>query len=307
MTSHGFPPMMTGEFDWETFRASHSTSFGENDIALCSKIGINPNTLQLAQILCNAYAIPQNGKDAIAKAVENKSITHSSVHTLDEAMEDIWKLIEILASSEAGLCFLAICSVLGNYYTDESIPKVFSELAAESAVPQDLAPTVQEWENLKPLYASLCGPPAFGELVDKYTILGVEPTASDVERDLQTKPLAHDGPFGVVSFLYCISIINKDSDVGVDPKTNRSGIIALAGKDAGWGAAVAEWLFGLKIRLRMGSPSRIPADSVASENLLYSNCAEGEKAQLTICFASPGVPVDGIPFVETPFEVKKRV
>jgi hypothetical protein len=157
------------------------------------------------------------------------------------------------------------------------------------------------------LYASLRGPPAFGELVGKYTELRVKPTASDVERAPQTKSLAHNGPFGVVSFLYCISTINQNSNVGVDPKTDRSGIIAFAGKDAGWGAAVAEWLFGLKIRLRMGSPSRISAESVASENLLYSNYDEAEKAQLTVFFDSPGVPVDGVPFVETPLEVKESV
>jgi hypothetical protein len=220
-------------------------------------------------------------------------------------MEDIWKLIKILTASEAGLCFLAVCSVLGNHYTDESVPKVFSEHAAESAAPQDLAPIVQEWENLKPLFESLGGPPAFSELVDKYTKLGVKPTTSDVERDPQTKSLTPSGPFGVVSVLYCISIINKDSDVGVDPKIARSGIIALARKDASWGAAVVEWLFGLKFRLRMGYSRRIPAESVASENLLYSNCAEGKKAQLMMCFASPIVPVNGVPFVETPLEAKE--
>lgn len=110
-------------------------------IALCSKIGIIPNTLQLAQRLCNAYAVPQNGKNTFAKTVENKSITHSTFHTLDETIEDIWW---ILASLEAGFCFLTVCSMLGNYYTDESIPNVFSEPAVVSAILQDFAPTVQE-------------------------------------------------------------------------------------------------------------------------------------------------------------------
>lgn len=86
---------------------------------------------------------------------------------------------------------------------------------------------------MKLLYASLGGPPAFGELVDKFTKLGAEPVASDVERDPHTKFIAHDGLLGVVSFLYCISIINEDSDVEADPKTDRSGIIALAAKDTG--------------------------------------------------------------------------
>jgi hypothetical protein len=128
-----------------------------------------------------------------------------------------------------------------------------------------------------------------------------------VERDPEIKSLAYNGTFGNVSFLYCISIINKESKVGVDPKSDRSGIIALAGKDTGLGAAIAEWLFGLKIRLRMGYPSRILAESVASENLLYSNYTEGEKAQLTMCFASPGIPGNGFPFIETPLEVKEGV
>lgn len=309
MASHGFAPMMAGSFDWEAFRADRPTSFGEYGNALCSSIGIDPKTLQLVQMLCNAYVIPKAGKDAISQAVDNKSIVHFSYHAPDGTTENMWKLIKLLASSEAGLRFLAVCSVLGNYYADESIPRVFAELAVESTVPRDLAPTIQEWETLKPLYLHLRGSPDFGELVDRYTELGVqvEHTVSNMDRIPRTKPLAHDGPFGVVSFLYCISIINKDPDAGGGEKIDHPGIIALAGKDAGWGAAVAEWLFGLKIRLRMGPPSRIPAESVASENLLYSNCAEGEKAQLTMCFASPGVPVDGVPFVETPLEVRERL
>ncbi|KAB5582559.1 hypothetical protein GE09DRAFT_1211200 [Coniochaeta sp. 2T2.1] len=292
---------MARHFNWETFRTNPSpevnSNFGLDATALCSRLGINPDTLHLATTLCNAYAIPQQGKDAIAKAFEDKSITPSALPTSNSTAKDIGKLINTLASSDAGLSFLAVCAVIGTYYTLDSIPKIFSELAAESAVPPDLVPTPQDWETLKPLYANFRGPPAFTALVDRYTNLYIDTPA------YQTKPLEHHGPKSVVIFLYCISLIIGDLAVG---RTDRSGILVLAGKDAGWAAAVAEWLFGLEIRLRMGPPSRVPVDSVASEGLLYSNCGEGEGAQVTVCFAHPGVPVDGEPFVETPLGVRQR-
>ncbi|KAB5586009.1 hypothetical protein GE09DRAFT_1210596 [Coniochaeta sp. 2T2.1] len=288
---------MARHFNWETFSGHSSPIVTADATALCSRLGINPNTLHLATTLCNAYAIPQQGKDAVAKAVEDKSIAFSPLPTSDSTSADIDKLIKTLASSEAGLAFLAICSVIASYYTLDSIPKIFSELATESAVPPDLVPTPQDWETLKPLYANLGGPPSFTALVDRYTNLYIDSSA------YQTRPLEHHGPKSVVIFLYCISLIIGDLAVG---RTDRSGILVLAGKDAGWAAAAAEWLFGLKIRLRMGPPSRVPVHSVASEGLLYSNCQEGERAQVTVCFAHPGVPVDGEPFVETPLGVRQR-
>jgi hypothetical protein len=54
----------------------------------------------------------------------------------------------------------------------ENIVKIFAELVTESAVPEDLAPTVQGWESLKPIFECLQGQPVFGTFADKYTALG---------------------------------------------------------------------------------------------------------------------------------------
>ena len=63
-------------------------------------------------------------------------------------------------------------------------------------------------------------------------------------------------------------------------------IVMLCGRSAGWHAAVAEWLFGLRTKLTVKDGASFEGKTV------YDNCPE-EKAQLIVTFNNPGIPMDG--------------
>jgi hypothetical protein len=302
---------MARNFDWATYRTTPQ-SFKTEYLSQCSKTKIDPYTLELAKHICNNYLIPQSRKQDRAQAVERSSIANIEADRkpdLGDSLYYLLKLVRTLADSDAGLSFLCICNVLGNYYPVESTVKIFAELVKESAVPEDLVPTVQAWESLRPLFESLQGPPVFKGLVDKYAALGNRCDQNEVE-STGRRELQHGSASSIVGSLIGMSRLTKGTIYEGVKSENRIAwlpdITSCAGLDAGWKTAVAEWLFGLKVELRGRWPEDLSEETHAKEKVLYSNCAEGEKSRMIVRFAPPGRPVDGVPVVWTPLQVKDR-
>jgi hypothetical protein len=290
MTSLGFPPSMAKYFDWDSFRNTPPTLSTEQ-ISSSAKIEIDTGTLKLAIHLCNQYPIPKSRKQELATALERSIVSKvqpESKIVLGDNLYYLLKLVNNLAAYGNGISLLCICNILGKYYPADSIVKIFEELVKESNVPHDLVPTHDSWQTLIPLFESLQGPPTFGAMVDKYTALG------NLEEEVAERPeLAHIGALGVVGHLMAMAHLVR----GEQPW-----ILAVASRDAGWVAAVAEWLFDLKIELRVS----FREERAYGEKILYTNCEEGVKAKMVIRFNPPGVPVDREPIIETPLEVKGR-
>jgi hypothetical protein len=299
---------MARDFDWETYRTTPQ-SFTTEYLSQCSKTKIDPYTLELAKHICSNYPIPQSRKQDLAQAVERSPIANIEADRKPNLGDSLYylKLVRTLADSDAGLSFLCICNILGHYYPVESTVKIFAELVNESAVPEDLVPTVQAWESLRPLFESLQGPPVFKEIVDKYTALGNLCDQSEIE-STGRQELQHSSAFGVVGSLISMSRLTKGTIYEGVKLENRIAwlpdITSCAGLDAGWERAVAEWLFGLKVEVRGRWPEDLSEETYAAEKVFSSNCEEGEKPQMVVRFAPPGRPVDRVPVAWTPLEVK---
>jgi len=305
---------MARDFDWEAYRTTPQ-SYTIEYISQCSKIGLDLHTLELAKHICNAYPILHSRKKELRQEIQSSTSSISEANpqpALHDALYYLHKLIHSLADSDAGLSFLCICGILGNYFPVQSTVLTFAELVTESAVPDDLAPTVQAWESLSPLFKCLQGSPVFGALVDKYTALGKQESVSDegVPGGIRKRELQHGSAFSVVGSLLSMSRVSKGNMYEGQERGNRIAwlpdLTSCAGLDAGWETAVAEWLFGLKVELRGRFSEDLSEETYASEEILYSNCAEGEKPQMVVRFAPPGIPVDGVAVVWTPLEVKDK-
>ena len=290
MTPHGFPPSLAGYFNWAAFRTT-ALNLSAERLSNCSKIGIDVYALELAKHLCNHYPILESRKQSLVTSVESSIHPDVDIDRKLDLRDDVYCLLKVineLASSGSGLAFLCICNVLGNHYTSQSMEKIFEELVKEAGVPEDLVPTEEAWQSLYPLFNSFQGPPMFTALVEKYTALGNEEPWASARPEIR-----HMGALSIVSAFMAMWHLAR----GKQPW-----IIALAGMDAGWKAAVAEWLFGLKIELR-GS---FQEERLCGERLIYTNCLSGEKTQMVIRFNPPGVPVDGEAIVDMPLEVRNE-
>ena len=135
-----------------------------------------------------------------------------------------------------------------------------------------LIPARGRWIELARITSKIPPLDAFHGLVQKYSQLGMldKPEDNDLEEGV--------GPIGVVSSMKAMSRIHSGED--------HERITMLCGRSAGWHAAVAEWMFGLKIKLTTRDGRTLEGKT------LYSNCPEDE-VQLILAFNNPGVGCDG--------------
>lgn len=253
--------------DWSTIRQS-ARSFTFEELSHYSRSGINPYTIEIVHALCSQLTISPSAKRDLAAAREKlPPVADSSMHRV---------LLDLIASGP-GLIALGICGILNESFRQESLAIVFVVLAGSSAVPDDLRPADDSWAELNQLCGKLQLPSTFHDLVERYTRLeSVNGSiAAEALGETQSAGLNNAGPRLVVHGLQAMSALCS--------REVKTPMIAFAGHHAGWCAAVAEWMFDLKIQI-----------TSQDGRVVYSNCEGHEELmQLTLAFQNPGVPCDG--------------
>lgn len=258
--------------DWDAFR-SNLASLSKDHLEHGSQFDLDPSTLEIAKTCFTAFPISQKAQQHLDKTLRSPLGADKQSEQRVTAPE----LISEIAKSEEGLVLLGVIGVLTEYYNDASVATVLDEIAKWLEIPTDLRPSPQSWQSLTTLLARKFASAEFSTAVDKYTKLGEEETT---KLDLPNT----DG-LGVAAGLCIMADIVRGRHPG--------GITTFVGKDSGWLAAVAEWLFGLRFELRAGR-----------EEMLYAS--EGGESQMTIRFRGPGVPCDGIPLQNVPLVARKE-
>lgn len=257
--------------DWTGIRRS-ARSFTFEELSHSSIAGVNPYTVQLVHALCSQFTLSSKAKREL-EATRGKL----SAATAD-AMHNV--LLDLVATDQ-GLIALAICGILNESFEQESLGIVFEVLAKSAlfesnAVPKDLIPPNGSWAELNQLCGRLEAPNTFHDLVERYSHL--EPVGAHLEQT---------GPLGIVDSLQIMT-----EPFSGDPS---GPITSYAGRHAGWYAAVAEWMFDLKIQI-----------AAEDGRVLYSNCEGHEELlQLIVTFHNRGVPCEGDPIEDLPLRTKE--
>ena len=217
-----------------------------------------------AQNLCSQFNITDTAKN------ELKDARQKLYNTENDNSSD--QVLQTLTVSEEGLLVLGICWILNSFFHWVAAAEFFDYLAKMSGMPEAITPARGRWIELARITSKIPPLDAFHGLVQKYSQLGMldKPEDNDLEEGV--------GPIGVVSSMKAMSRIHAGQDDGR--------ITILCGRSAGWHAAVAEWMFGLKIKLTTRDGRTLEGKT------LYSNCPEDE-VQLILAFNNPGVGCDG--------------
>jgi hypothetical protein len=258
---------------WERFLGS-SISFTPYELSLYSRLELDSFALEIAKCLCSRLSIPSLAGKTLAEALE-KSLSIDDPH---RNLTYLQKITGKLSATESGLNVLSIVGVVCEYYTGEAVVPVFNRLARFLRLPVDLMPSTEKWRSLSQLSNTSSKIDDFTRLVDRLTQLGQA-------EGMQTSGFQHIGGEDVAGVLYGMGELRRG---------DRKSRTACMGKDAGWVAAVAEWLFDLKIVLK-GQDARV----------LYTNC-DAKNVQFDVRFQKPGVHVDGLPVLYDPLTVKGR-
>lgn len=259
--------------DWATFR-KEPLFFSSAQLARYSRTEVDPYVIEISKSLCRSFPLCLEAKNHLGRKFRcAPEVAKESESTGSE----LPSVVSQIAESEEGLLFLGILGVLTEYYNNTSVATVFDELAKWKKVPEDLAPTAQSWKTVATLLGNRLGSDEFRSAVDRYTQLG---------QDSITHDLQHTDGFTVMVALNTMGDLSCGREKGTPT--------AYVGKDAGWLAAVAEWLFDLKIELRSQKSC-----------VLFSNSGK-EKPQFSFQFKPPGVPVDGLPLKSVPLVPRQK-
>ena len=257
--------MSHGQIDWEEFRSTLDDLKPE-DYTHYIQVGIEPCTIETLFKLCSQLTFPPGTKDNLQPSLER-----SIKATADDNLQNIFKS---LYESPTRIQFFGICLVLNRYYTPDSILTIFQKMAFHSSIPADLVPSISSLGTLTSLVTALQISPDFSPKL--WTSFNENPNPK----------LKHMSAEGMVETLITMGQLMRGE--------LQRPILVFAGKDAGFLAAVGDWLFGLKIKLcgEDGKPE------------FFEHCIEGVPVRLSIRFQNPGVPVDGLPVLTTSLSVK---
>ena len=263
------------KIDWVAVRTSaYSCTFEE--LSHYSHCRVSPYVVAVARALCSQFTITASARRELEDLRQklDTSGDDSSDHVL-----------HMLTASDEGLIVLCICGILNDYFHLVALAEFFDILAKMSGMPEALRPARGRWMELARVWGKIQPPDSFHTLVQKCSQLGLVDKAktNDLEECV--------GPIGVVSCLQGMSLIQSGDEDGR--------IVMLCGRSAGWHAAIAEWMFGLRIKLTI-------RDSTSFDGkMVYSNCQE-DQLQLILTFNNPGIPAEGDLVDDPPMPTKNQ-
>lgn len=263
------------KIDWAAIRTSACSSTFE-ELSHYSHCRVSPYVVAVAHALCSQFKVTARAR------IELEDLRQKLCTGGNDSSDHV---LQMLTASDEGLVVLGVCGILNDYFHWVALAEFFETLAEMSGMPAALRPARGRWIELARIGGKIKPLDSFRVLVQNYSQLGLVDKAknNDLEEGV--------GPIGVVCCLQGMSSIHSGED---DER-----ITMLCGRGAGWHAAVAEWMFGLRIKLTVRDGKTLDGRTV------YSNCQE-EQLQLTLAFSNAGVPCEGEPVDDPPMPTKNR-
>lgn len=261
------------KIDWAAVRASTS-SWTFEELSHYSHCRVSPYVFAVARALCSQFSILASARKELADLKQRLGTLgdDSSRHVL-----------QMLIASDEGLTMLGVCGILNDYLHWAALAEFFENLAEMSGMPETLRPARGRWLELARICGNIQLPDSFHSLAQSCSRLGLVEGAEN--NDLEECV----GPIGVVTCMTGMSQISSGEDDGC--------IVMLCGRSAGWHAAIAEWMFGMRIKLTT-------RDGVSFEGkTVHSNCQD-DQVQLTLAFNNPGIPTEGDLVDDPPMPIK---
>ena len=216
-------------------------------------------TVAVGQAIFSRFKVPPEGQKRLSDAI-------SKLHAFSSYGQVLWfgfgikHVLKTLCETEQGAACAAICACLSVSYDTSYSSQVLRELSAQSLTPTTLTPALSQWAALMNVCAGAVTDSQFPTLVEGFSSLVGFPCRGREIRPLQ-EPTNAKALAGALLELAKVS----------NGSTNS--ITFEGGADCGWIAAVAQWLFGLRLQILDRSGS-----------LLYSNIdvRVGAESQVTI-------------------------
>lgn len=222
-----------GSIDWVALSKT-TVGFSVELLARYSRAGVEALTVAVGQALFAQFSLP-------ADAQKRLELSVVKLKAYSSAAKALWfgvgfkHLIRTLMETEQGATFVAVSSSLMVSYDCEFSAAVLKALCDKSAMPEKLTPALSQWGAL----VNLCAPAVTGSqfpiLVEGFSRLLVSNSNKKAPRDV-----AATSPSDLAAAILELAQLS----------TKRLASLTLMGNaDCGWLAALAEWLFSLRVEI----------------------------------------------------------
>lgn len=203
---------------------------------------VNPYTALVGEVLCQSFQLTATGRKNLEKAVGSLKVVGSLGDTLEFGfgMEDV---VRTMAKTERGCVCLALCAALKECYSDDVAVEVLLEMARLVNVDGRYMPSSQSWKELLSACAGTLSASKFPFLAEHLMQLPKD------EHRLGAIQRLSASPTSVRSCSRPGSIAEALSGLARISRGEMQAITLYGGSDAGWLAALAEWLLDLKVMI----------------------------------------------------------
>lgn len=222
-----------GSLDWVALSKT-TVSFSVELLARYARAGVEALTIAVGQALFVQFCVP-------ADAQKRLQLSVSRLKAYSSAANALWfgigfkHLIRTLMETEQGATLVAVSSCLMVSYDDEFSATVLKTLCDKSSMPEKLTPSLSQWGAFVNLCAAAVTASQFPLLVEGLSRLLVSSVATR-----EPQKLAATSPSELATALHELAQLS----------TGKVANVTLMGNaDCGWLAALAEWLFSLRVEI----------------------------------------------------------
>lgn len=203
---------------------------------------VNPYTALVGEVLCQSFQLTATGRKNLEKAVGSLKVVGSLGDTLEFGfgMEDV---VRTMAKTERGCVCLALCAALKECYSDDIAVEVLLEMARLVNVDGRYMPSSQSWKDLLSACAGTLSASKFPFLAEHLMQLPKDDGRLGAFQRLAAPPTS------VRSCSRPGSIAEALSGLARISRGEMQAMTLYGGSDAGWLAALAEWLLDLKVMI----------------------------------------------------------
>lgn len=241
-------------------------------------------TSVVGQAICANFRLGAVGRKRLDEALSSLSTigSYGDVLCFGFGVED---LVRLLVKTEEGAVCVALCAALRECYHEDFAVEILLELARLTSVPGKYMPSSLEWKGL----LNACS----GTLATTTFPLQAEQFMSLLRT--QERPTFDVSPSTVRSCSTPETIAQALFAMARITRNEIKAITIIGGADAGWLAALGQWLFDCKIKL-----------ALMDGTIVYQNVQEESQIQLEFISSPAGRNINGLSLTDQRLEFCNR-
>ena len=250
-----------GTINWDHLAGS-LVKFTVDALSRYSAANVDTYTLQIGQLICSQFELSAKGRQNVSDALMKLKSSGSFGNVLWFGF-GLRHLVRDLQTTEQGFICLSLCTSLLECYHENLVSEVLNELTKTLKAPAELTPSVNQWNALLHACNGTLATTSFGQTLERLVQLNPHCWRETIVND-HLKREGCASPKSIAEVLRGIGAITQGRMVSMT---------VIGGDDAGFIAAIAEWLFDLRVLIL----------DAASEQELHTSCA-GKSPQVTVMF-----------------------